>query len=226
MAMTISNNTMMPSAAVMPLVGSACGTGTILLVYMLTSKAGHLPNGVSTPPISLLGCNSPEHLAYQIGFTVTGLLLLACIQNWKTTFYPKFSEKHPIASIVVLLGSYLAVVGVVGQGLITLEENFLANRKEGLMVTHQSVTHQLLALVFFGGAAVHCYTTLFLCFFGSPSIKTMYSRSSIRFKLVCSLTSLISWPIAEALRPTNTASLTKRMFAVGGFVAWFLKNGR
>ena len=202
-----------------PLVGSACGSATILLVYFLTWNAGHLPNGVATPPISLLGCNSPEREAYQIGFTLTGLLLLQSVRAWRTTFYPRLKEKNNwFLPFLMLVGSYMAVFGVIGQGVVTLEENMLANLKQGQKMARQSILHQFLALVFFSGAAMHCYTTMYMCFIGSNA--TQYSKASVRIKLVCVIISLVSWPIAEALHPTNATNLSKRGFAVGGLAQY------
>jgi hypothetical protein len=202
----------------MPLLGSACGSGTILLVYFLTWNAGHLPNGVATPPISLLGCNSPEHEAYQIGFTLTGLLLLGNIQNWKAVFYPRLKDQnYRFVTFLTLVGSYMAVLGVIGQGVVTLEENMLANIKQGKDMAQQSSIHQILALVFFTGSAMHCYLTMYMCYCGNTPT---YSKNSVRIKLACVLTSFVSWPIAEALHPTNASHLSKRGFAVGGLAQY------
>ena len=72
--------------AAMPVLGACAGIGTISLTYTLTRISGHLPDGVTTPPISLLGCQSPEREAYQVGFALTGLLLLLCIRTWARDF--------------------------------------------------------------------------------------------------------------------------------------------
>lgn len=61
--------------ALLPFVGSVVGIGTIVTIYLLTRRSGHLPFGISTPLISLLGCKSPEHEAYQLGFSLTAILL-------------------------------------------------------------------------------------------------------------------------------------------------------
>ena len=70
----------MPSlSALLPCIGALSGLATIAIVYHLTAQAGHLPEGVPTPPISFLGLKSPEHEAYQFGFALTGAMLLVCV---------------------------------------------------------------------------------------------------------------------------------------------------
>ena len=228
---------------VIPILGSLCGIITILVVYFVTRHHDRLPNGVSTPPISLLGCNSPEHELYQIGFTLTGLLLAKAIRYWKFILYPKFPHNNRgliIPKVCMILGSYMAVIGVIGQGLVTLEEDFLTNIKSQPM-GRQSINHQILALIFFSGAAMHCYATIYVCLIGrkrtqreqystnsessstAATIQNYYSETSVLIKVICAFTSLISWPIAERLHPLNVERgqmNNKRGFAVGGLAQY------
>jgi hypothetical protein len=145
----------------LPALGSVFGLSTILVVYVLTWKAGHLPSRTLTPPISFLGCNSPEHLAYQLGFTLTGIVLLGAIEQWRHLFYSRLSSFGSWSAMAMVGGGYLAVVGVIGQGLVTLEEDILLHLKMGLGISRQSILHQQLAGIFFLGAAMHCYTTAY-----------------------------------------------------------------
>ena len=69
--------------------------------------------GVTTPPISLLGCNTPEHEIYQIGFTFTGLLLSKSIYNWQQILYPQlFSHRGIIPKYAMIIGSYMPQINV------------------------------------------------------------------------------------------------------------------
>jgi len=145
----------------LPVVACLSGIHTIVMVYILTKKSGHLPMGAVTPPISLLGCNPPEHAAYQIGFTLTGILWFAAIEQWRHTFYTQLGEFGPWTRFAMLVAGYVAAVGVVGQGIVTLEENLLENLNEGLALSRQSILHQQLAGLFFLGSAVHCYATTY-----------------------------------------------------------------
>jgi hypothetical protein len=111
--------------ALFPMVGAICGISTIGFVYYLTSVSGHLPEGVSTPPISFLGLKSPEHEAYQIGFAVTGGFLICCVFWWSRLMYPALRKECPDAAFYALCGGYAAGFGVIGQGLITLQEDLL-----------------------------------------------------------------------------------------------------
>jgi hypothetical protein len=145
----------------LPVMGSLVGISTVLVAYLLTWKAGHLPSGTTTPPISFLGCNSPEHLVYQMGFTLTGIILLGAIEQWRHLFYSRLNSFGSWSAMAMVGGGYLAVVGVIGQGLVTLEEDILVHLKSGLGTSRQSILHQQLAGIFFLGAAVHCYTTAY-----------------------------------------------------------------
>ncbi len=240
----------------LPVIGSFVGIFTILLVYLLTWKAGRLPDGAITPPISLMGCNAPEHLIYQLGFSLTGTILLVSIQRWRDIFYPHLIAFGSKTAIATLVGGYLAAAGVAGQGLVTLEEDFLVRIKMGLGLSHQSVLHQQLAGIFFLGAATHCYVTTYYIISTTllksstpekkestdsthqhpqqhqrnynqndsvkayPSTLCCYGSWSIRLKLLCVITSLLSWPIAEGLHPARTASLDKRNLNIAGLAQY------
>ena len=228
-----------------PILGSLCGIITILVVYFVARHHNRLPVGVSTPPISLLGCNTPEHEIYQIGFTLTGLLLAKAIRYWQLVLYPKFAHNRGliIPKVCMILGSYMAVIGVIGQGLMTLEKDFLNVIKIQPGMGRQSINHQILALIFFSGAAMHCYATVYVCLIGkkqrqreqystysesSTTVETIqnyhyyYSETSVLIKVICAVTSLISWPIAERLHPLNVepGQMNKRGFAVGGLAQY------
>jgi hypothetical protein len=206
----------------MPFLGSLVGVGTIVLIYYLTWSSGHLPDNIATPPISLLGCKSPEHEAYQVGFTLTGLLLFWCVHIWKRAFYPHFKGDYPFASSGSLFGAYLAVIGVIGQGIVTLESDFFERVERGDTMSAQSICHQLIAGCFFLGAAMHCYATCYICFVGGGV--AVYSALGKRAKFTCLVASLVAWPIAEALHPAVTGNIEKRAVAVGG-VAQYVTVG-
>jgi hypothetical protein len=106
----------------------------------VTQAHNHLPEGVRTPPISFLGCNSPEHEVYQIGFSITGIFLAICMYLWFDAIYPAIVRAgFTNCAYYSKVGGIASVVGVIGQGLITLEEN-LAEKlgKPGLQLTLQS----------------------------------------------------------------------------------------
>lgn len=203
-----------------PLFGAVAGIATIVTVYLVTE----LPPGVHTPPISLLGCRPPEHAVYQVGFSITGLLLGYCVLVlFRTFFYDtirnSYSKWLARSSYV---GGILAVVGVMGQGLITLHADFLQNIKAGgVGMTPQDIVHQQLALVFFVGAALHTYTTCWYAYRGDgkagDNIVTngyaawirnketpLFSTTSRRVKTVCVVVSFLAAPIAEMYHPTRT----------------------
>ena len=215
---------------VLPILGSLAGIGTILTVYFLARESGSFPADVTTPPISLLGCNSPEREAYQIGFLITGLILLACLERWRRVFLPLLTKFGPVTPLIMLMGGYFAPFGVVGQGLLTLEKNLLENLKQGKKLQSQSVMHQRLAGLFFLGAAAHCYATAFYIVStsrsktkpstGSRHTTCIYGPWSVRLKLCCAILSLLSFPIAHVLHPARTASVNKRYLAIAGLTQY------
>jgi hypothetical protein len=193
------------------------------MVYYLTWSSNHLPDGIATPPISLLGCKSPEHEAYQVGFSLTGLFLFGSIQIWRETFHLHLKVDYPFASKAALVGAYLAVIGVIGQGIVTLERDFFERVQRGEKMSGQSICHQLIAACFFLGAAIHCYATCYICFMGGGGV-ALYSALGKRAKFTCLVVSLVAWPIAEALHPAATRSIENRAVAVGG-VAQYVTVG-
>ncbi|KAL3915301.1 MAG: hypothetical protein SGILL_005718 [Bacillariaceae sp.] len=185
-----------------------------------------------TPPISLLACQTIlQKRLYQIGFTLTGILLgYAVLVLFKSHFYPRMQQYSWFLSTASLIGGFLAVVGVIGQGVITLHLDFLRNIKSvdgvtpAVGMTPQDMWHQQLALVFFVGAAVHTYATTWFSFHGegrippagaqggssgaSPQQPTtpqerLFSTNSRLVKTICVIVSLLSAPIAEMYHPTR-----------------------
>lgn len=209
---------------ILPLISSSLGILTIGLVYSVTRLYDHLSPGAITPPISLLGCQQPEHSIYQVGFALTGLSLWICLWHWQRTLYSKFLVPFGrITAFAMLIGGQLAAVGVVGQGVITLEENLIENLHNGLPISPQSILHQQLAAIFFLGAAIHCYSTLYYAMATSrrTSQKSCcFSLWSVRIKTLCVLTSFAALPIAEALHPARTSSMDKRNLNIAGLAQY------
>jgi hypothetical protein len=147
----------------LPLAGSTFGVLTIFLLYWITATFGHLPDGVSTPPISFLGTESPEHEVYQVGFTITGLCLMASMRVWQARIEPLLrAAGHGGCANACLIGGYLAGAGAIGQGVITLEAGILEKIQRRLPQSSQSVWHQGIAGFFFMGAAVHAYSATYV----------------------------------------------------------------
>lgn len=201
----------------LPLLGGLLGVGTIAAVYVLTRSAGHLPEGVSTPPISLLGCRRPEREVYQVGFALTGLVLFFCVRLWAAIFYRRIREEVPASSRAALVGGYLAALGAAGQGIVTLDHDFMERLGRGHGMSQRSILHQAIAGFFFIGAAVHCYATCYICIFGKgKESSALYSSAGTTMKVACVVVSMIAYPIAEALHPLSSGSPSQHGMAVGG----------
>jgi hypothetical protein len=131
-------------------------------------------------------------------------------------------------------GGIMAVIGVTGQGLVTLHHDFFVNIKKGQIgLTVQDRVHQRMAMVFFLGAAIHTYTTLWYAYYHNhnhavvnhptltdvPSAPTttitttqttpLFSTTSVRIKTICVLLSIVSWPIAEVYHPSRLQEQTQ-----------------
>uniref|UniRef100_A0A7S3KWM6 CWH43-like N-terminal domain-containing protein n=1 Tax=Amphora coffeiformis TaxID=265554 RepID=A0A7S3KWM6_9STRA len=259
----------------LPVVGSLAGLVTIVAVYWLTHRHGQLPGinyndtdddddnanvnntttgmALVTPPISLLGCQEPARTVYQVGFSLTAVLLGGVIYQWTRWFFPLIiASSFSWSAWMMRMGAYLAVVGLGGQGVITLEHDIwtklvkqLQQRLEEssettaittISLSSQSMRHQQFAAVFFLGAALHCYMTVYFTLASSSSASSTkvrrspsssspsvaktsgnasccYGAASRRIKLVCACLSVVSWPLAQAWHPAhqhtgNTSSTT------------------
>lgn len=178
----------MSAAALVPFSGAAVVTATIVICYNLTKQAGRFPPGVSFPPISALGVAAPEKQVYQLGFTLTGLLLIATVFLFRRIMLPHIvfgrtedERQVAISTINAALQSGLTMAsGVILQGLFTLE----------LKVSLQSIIHWSGALIFVWGAMRHCETASSLYAesvekFQSPLLQTGPMRLSMKFKRMC-----------------------------------------
>jgi hypothetical protein len=227
-----------------PLLASSLSVGTILTVYFVTK----LPPGIHTPPISLLGCRQPEHFLYQVGFSSFGLLFgYSVVVLFRKHFYEPIREFSGMIALGSWIGGILAVVGVIGQGLITLHQDFLENiQPGGIGMTQQDIWHQQLASVFFLGAAIHSYATCFYAYRSNPSTKLttttttssstpatdngpshrIFSTISCRIKIICVVLSLLAAPIAETYHPTRLVdtnaddTVSERIFNVIGLTQY------
>jgi hypothetical protein len=232
--MALSNAVIAP----LPALGAICGIVTIGWVYHLTAVSGHLPEGIATPPISFLGLKSPEHEVYQIGFSITGGFLLCLVHFWRQRFYPILQREFPEQSKYALYGGYAAGIGVIGQGIITLEEDLLEKLdaqgeqfiicvlrllNEFSMNTEspnmQSIVHQCIAGIFFLGAAAHCYSTVYM-YFKSESQATERMRQSKWLKAMAVVCSVISSPVAQVMHPAATGSKRAADFAIAGMAQY------
>jgi hypothetical protein len=199
-----------------PILGSICGLSTISMIYYQTMRNGHLLPDMITPPISLLGCQSPEHRTYQIGFAITGLIFFVSVKTWKDIFFPEFLKVTPTSCRLVLFGGFLFSIGCFGQGIVTLDDDFMFRVQSKQPLSYQSLLHQWFAMSFFLGAAIHCYSTIFMCF-GPKSAEHIYSTNSFLLKLCFIAPSFFAWPLAEALHPINDqVYTTQRRVNVGG----------
>ena len=202
----------------LPALGSLVGTGSILVCYFLTARAGHLPPGVSTPPISFLGCEEPEHTAYQIGFALTGSLLASCVHIWSVVVYPMMlADGYKTCATVARLGGWAACIGVTGQGLITLEAGIVQKlQADGPpQLSQQSIVHQLIAAVFFAGAAAHCYAFTYAVNKSRPSsqLRSFVGPTGQLLKLGICLCTFVASPLAQMLHPAAQASSGSRLGA-------------
>ena len=208
-----------------PLVGAFCGVATIVVCYHLTAANGHLPPGVSTPPISFLGAKDPEHTAYQLGFAVTGVALAACMHLWSVIVHPiLLNAGYGSCASYGLWGGWAACVGATGQGLITFEENIVAKIAESNpQISAQSMWHQLIAAGFFMGAAAHCYSMTYAVWSSpSPALQRFVCLPSKLVKTVICVGTFVASPIAQALHPAarQGSGSDNASFAVAGLAQY------
>jgi hypothetical protein len=85
------------------------------------------------------------------------------------------------------------------------------------------VLHQSIAGIFFLGAAVHCYATVYM-YFKCEAADTQCMRQSKWLKAAVVVCSLMASPVATAMHPAATGSSHKRGFAIAG-IAQYLTVG-
>jgi len=153
-------------AVTFPIMGCLIAILTILsCYYTLMSKPHFQPGGkaewLRTPVISLMGCGDPEHLMYQVGFTLSAILLLISGLFFKQIIVDRMDDNDEMKqkAYYAYLAIPVACFGICAQGVITLQEDAL----EVLIlspsgkVTTQSIIHQLFAMFFFMPSAYHGY---------------------------------------------------------------------
>jgi hypothetical protein len=141
----------MPIVAVLAPIGSmSCVLLTVLTAYYLWRTGDNIRDPrVIFPAISELGAAMPEQRVYQVGFAITGLLLMVHIRLFSQLVVPKLleygnSEMQNHADLAISWGYYSAA-GVILQGLFTLE----------MKMSMQSMVHWGGAVLFMSGAMNH-----------------------------------------------------------------------
>ena len=120
-----------------------------------------MPEDIAYPVISLTGCQTPERYAYHLGFSITAWYMYVGIRHVETYIVPIVSDPLRKKARNAVLAAYVAIVGVFGQGWITLQADAvdaLILHKGAMRI--QSVIHQLFAAMFFIGSFGHCVYSL------------------------------------------------------------------
>jgi hypothetical protein len=134
----------------------------VLAVQLANQHKGHLPKGMTYPPISLAMAKDPERTLGQFGFPIVSVLFIICYLPFKKTVIMTLEDRHKQN---VSNACWAALFGFVCLGLvgaIPLQENAvnLSSKNTKVKLQLQSIIHQLAAAVFFVCSIWHSQTIL------------------------------------------------------------------
>ena len=137
----------------------------VAAVSLANRQAGHLPPGVTFPPISLAMAKDPERTLGQVGFPLVAVLFVIAYLPFKNVAVGSVEKRH---KDTVSNACWAALVGFVCLGIvggIPLQENavdLMSSNGGGAKpaLETQSIIHQLAAAIFFMCSIWHSSTML------------------------------------------------------------------
>eukprot|EP01084_Bolivina_argentea_P164429 285865_1 len=206
------------------------GILTIVSCYHLSVNVyNHFPSWLWAPVISLLGCLSPEHFVYQIGFTITALSLLLFYFTFQNGILKVLPISHKISINTLKFTILSCAIGVFGQGIITLNDdvvNILTNENEieNYVPSNTDILHQLLAMIFFLSGLIHGIVSTFVYFKLKDNDIIKLLKFSRWFKLFMVLISLIQIIASVKNHPTNfnNKGKTHELLNMAGVAQWII----
>jgi len=226
-----------PYSVIIGALPAVFGVSTIFYVYYTAVIVHHhLPDWLWMPVISLLGCAEPESTFYQIGFTITGLSTMLFFFTFQSSILRHIPDEYGNEKKKMKWTVLLCAVGVIGQGVITMEEGAIAaitTPNEAGQIAwepgRQSTIHQLLAAVFFMAAMYHGITAVQVYFScdQQPIASLVISRYckliTLAFPILFQFASFIYHPISggtKSQNELNKAGLAQWM-TVFSYLAFF-----
>jgi hypothetical protein len=97
------------------------GLATLCGIFVSASTSGHIPAGMWWPIISLLGYLPPDRYVYAVGFSATGLGIVASAVYGDTVVLSLVEARHRRLAKVAYVAALVAAVGLVGQATIPLQ---------------------------------------------------------------------------------------------------------
>ena len=147
------------AAALLPLLGAAVASASLATAVHLAVSAGHVPPGVTTPPLSLAGIQAPEYWLFASGLVSTAALLVVIEELHASALAPSLraaaaAGADGAAAVAELEGmrfrARAAFVGLAILGAVPLEGWGGAC----------STAHSLASLAFFAGSLSHGFGVL------------------------------------------------------------------
>ena len=199
------------------------GTAGFSLVLIVTTlimclSLGHLSYKNIYPTVSLTGANNPEHIVYEVGFTIITLLMLfiAYVLHAKLIM-PLLTKAGETWRRPLNIAAYaVCCIGLIGLVL----QSYMPCKKEEKV--HYKV-HMAAAMVFFVATAVYITATTVIVF------PLGFFRFTLFFKFCANAMYLIgggSYLFGNNINRKSAASRLERAIsewvAVFGFIAYFL----
>ena len=186
----------------------------VAAVRLANLQAGHLPRGVTFPPISLAMAKDPERTLGQVGFPLVAILFVVAYLPFKNIAVGTVEKRH---KDTVSNACWAALVGFVCLGIvgaIPLQENavdLMAANRGGAKPTleTQSIIHQAAAGIFFMCSIWHSSTILgIMQDTESPILNAKNERNywSYFFKQGSMYIMFLPAVVSFALHPTSSLS--------------------
>lgn len=187
----------------LPLVACAVAFGTLYTCWRLATELGHVPEGATMAPISLLVTRPPVRAIYAVGMTAVSVMFLGMAYPFK--LYLERTAERALADKVTGLwtSGAVAFVGLAVQGIVPLQpdiwDSFVDPDAEPPQLTAASMIHQSAAGVFFVGSMWHAVQAMQLLH-GSAALP-FRSRASWYIKAVCATMALL--PLLQCESPAT-----------------------
>eukprot|EP00944_MAST-04C_sp_MAST-4C-sp1_P007181 g7181.t1 len=186
----------------------------VAAVSLANRQAGHLPPGVTFPPISLAMAKDPERTLGQVGFPLVAFLFVIAYLPFKNVAVGSVEKRH---KDTVSNACWAALVGFVCLGIvggIPLQDNAVDlmstnNRGTKPALETQSIIHQLAAAIFFMCSIWHSSTMLgIMQDTSSPILNANDKRNywSYFFKQGSMYMMFLPAVVSFALHPTSSLS--------------------
>ena len=221
---------MRSAAAYLPPLAAVLAVVSLAASVLLARAHGHIPPGVTTPPLSHAGIESPEYYFFSCGLSSTAAALLAIEGLHERALAPSLATVAAAGSP----GAASAVASLRGASFYA-RSAFYALALIGILPLQgwgevSTIIHLLSSAVFFFGSLTHGFTVLSAL--ANPALSSCaisLNRAPVVWllKAIALACAMLSFGPAQLLHPGGAALVDKETHEVnvGGASQWILVGG-